>query len=60
MTTDHGFSELGKAPTAIDIKTAKSNALYIMTKAVEDKVHPQDPSVLWAEIHQGWVGNTLS
>lgn len=51
-------------PTHVEQHTAQNKALYMLTKAVEDKmlacyVRIEDPAVLWAELCHACAGAML-
>lgn len=52
-------------PTPAEIRAAQNKVLYMLTKAIEDKmlaryVRIDDPAVLWAELCRACAGNTTT
>lgn len=61
----HGLLELGRAPSANEIQAARSKALYLLSKAMEDRIlarftRIEDPSELWTQLRNCCASNTTT
>lgn len=61
--TAHGLIELGRAPFEANLHIARTKSLYMLSKAVDDRIlacftRIDDPSLLWGQLREWCASNT--